>query len=309
MRASWAFSRSVSGGGETLELRYHFEPGAEADGVTLRVPAALAPAVAPAAMEWLVPGLLREKMEILVRGLPKAVRKRLVPLNETVDVILREMPQRRGPFLTALGEFLHRRFGVDIPASAWPAKALPDHLRMRVAITAPDGRELVSGRDPGLLRSRPTAARIPAEVRQRWERAGVTRWDFGELPETVDSEPAARSHWVAYPALDARAEGVDLKLFTRRDQAAAAHPGGVAALFAVHFARELKFLKRSLALPEELHPSARYFGGARGLEEAMVDRVMQDLFAAPIRSQREFAARRPPARRRSCRPGASFCTR
>ena len=96
---------------------------------------------------------------------------------------------------------------------------------------------------------------------------------------------------MAYPALDPRAEGVDLKLFTRRDQAAAAHPGGVAALFAVHFAKELKFLKRSLALPEELHPAARYFGGARRLEDAMVDRVMQDLFAAPIRTQREFAAR------------------
>jgi len=285
------FPERLQAAGRSLELRYHFEPGADADGVTLRVPAALAPAVPPAAMEWLVPGLLRDKVETLVRGLPKAVRKRLVPLNETVDVILREMPQGRGFFLTALGEFIHRRFGVDIPASAWPAEALPDHLKMRLTLTAPDGRELVSGRDPGLLRSQPTAARIPPEVRQRWERSGVTRWDFGDLPETVVSEKAASSHWVAYPALDPRAEGVDLKLFTRRDQAAAAHPGGVAALFAVHFAKELKFLKRSLALPEELHPAARYFGGARRLEDAMADRVMQDLFAVPIRTQREFAAR------------------
>jgi ATP-dependent helicase HrpA len=127
-------------------------------------------------------------------------------------------------------------------------------------------------------------------VRQRWERTGITRWDFGDLPETLASEKAAAIQWVAYPALAPGAEGVDLKLFTRRDQASAVHPKGVAALFAVHFAKDLKFLKRSLALPEELHPAARWFGGARRLEDAMAERILQDLFAAPIRTQREFAA-------------------
>jgi len=284
------FPERLQAAGRSLELRYHFEPGSDADGVTLRVPAALAPTVPPAALEWLVPGLLREKAETLLKGLPKAIRKRLVPLNETVDAILREMPQGKGSFLSVLGEFIHRRFGVDIPSSAWPGEALPDHLKMRLAITAPDGRELLSGRDPVLLRSQPTATRIPPEVRQLWERSGVTRWDFGDLPETVVSEKAASRHWVAYPALEPGAEGVNLRLFTRRDQASAAHPRGVAALCAVHFAKDLKFLKRSLALPEEVHPAARYFGGARRLEDAMADRVMQDIFATPIRTQREFAA-------------------
>jgi ATP-dependent helicase HrpA len=284
------FPERLQAAGRSLELRYHFEPGSDADGVTLRVPAALAAAVPPATVEWLVPGLLREKVETLVKGLPKAIRKRLVPLNETVDVILREMPGRQGSFLSALGQFIHRRFGVDIPASAWPSETLPEHLKMRLAITAPDGRELFSGRDPALLQTQPTATRIPPEVRQRWERSGITRWDFGDLPETVASEKAAGSQWVAYPALESGAEGVHLKLFARRDQAATAHPRGVAALFAAHFAKDLKFLRRSLTLPEELHPAARYLGGARRLEDAMVERVVQDLFATPIRTQREFAA-------------------
>jgi ATP-dependent helicase HrpA len=284
------FPERLQAAGRPLELRYHFEPGSDADGVTLRVPAALAPTVPPAAVEWLVPGLLREKAESLLKGLPKAFRKRLVPLNECVDIVLREMPQGKGSFITALGEFIHRRFGVDIPSSAWPNEALPEHLKMRLTITAPDGRELLSGRDPVLLRSQPTASRIPPEVRRRWERSGITRWDFGDLPETVVSEKAASSHWIAYPALEPGAEGVNLRLFARRDQASAAHPRGVAALFAVHFAKDLKFLKRSLALPEELHPAARYFGGARRLEDEMADRVVQGLFAAPIRTQQEFAA-------------------
>jgi ATP-dependent helicase HrpA len=254
----------------------------------LQVPSALAAAVPPATLEWMVPGLLREKLEVLVKGLPKAIRKRLVPLNETVEIIFREMPRQKTPLLTALGEFVHKRFGVDIPSAAWTGAAMPDHLKMRVAITAPGGRELASGRDPAILRSQPTATRIPPEVRQSWERAGISRWDFGDLPDALTSDPAQASPWVAYPALEPSDDGVRLRVFARRDRAQAAHPKGVAALLAVHFARDLKLLKRNLALPEELQPAARYFGGARRVEDAMADRVVQDLFAADIRSEKAF---------------------
>ncbi len=283
------YPEQMAVGRRELEVRYRFEPGTEADGVTLRVPAALAPEVAPEALEWLVPGLLREKIDILVRGLPKPIRRRLVPLASVIDTILREMPRSEGPLVSALGEFLHRRFGIDVPAAAWPANAVPDHLRMRVAITAADGRELAAGRDPALLRRPAAPGHIPAEVRARWEKTGLTRWDFGELPDVIDSPPEARSAWVAYPALEAAgAGGVNLKLYPRRDQALVAHRRGVAALCAIRCAKDVKFLKRSLALPEEVHPAARYLGGARALEAAMTDRVLQDLFAADIRSPQDF---------------------
>jgi ATP-dependent helicase HrpA len=275
-------------GGRSLGLRYRFEPGAEADGVTLQVPSALAAVVRPADLDWLVPGLLREKVTLLLKGLPKNLRTRLMPLKDTVEAILAEMPQGQGPLLSALGEFLHRRFGVNVPAAAWPADALPDHLKMRVSITAPDGRELGSGRDPAILRLQAAAGRIPSEVRQRWERSGITRWDFGDLPEVITSSDGARTAWAAYPALCAQAERIDLKLFGRRDQALAAHPKGVAALLALQAARDLKFLRRSLALPEELHPSARRLGGVRHLEDAMVGRVIQDLWAVDLRTEKGF---------------------
>jgi ATP-dependent helicase HrpA len=282
------FPERLTAAGHSLELRYRFEPAADADGVTLRVPSTLASGVPPSTLEWLVPGLLREKVELLVKGLPKTLRKRLVPLNETVEVILREMPQHQGPFLTVLGEFIHRRFGVDIPASAWTGETLPNHLKMRVAITTPDGGELVSGRDPALLQSPPVAARIPPEVRQRWERSGITCWDFGDLPEVVSGEGFTPTPWLAYPGLEPAAAGVRLKLFARRDLALAAHLKGVAALVGIELSRNIRFLKRSLALPEEVHPAARYFGGARKVEDAMADRVMRDLFAVNVRTQKEF---------------------
>jgi ATP-dependent helicase HrpA len=211
-----------------------------------------------------------------------------VPVAGAIDAILREMPRSEGPLVSALGEFLHRRFGIDVPAAAWPANAVPDHLRMRVAITAADGRELAAGRDPALLRRSAVPGHIPAEARARWEKTGLTRWDFGELPDVLDSPPGAPSAWVAYPGLEVGANGVNLKLYPRRAQALAAHRNGVAALGAIHCARDVKFLKRGLALPEEVHPSARYLGGVRALEAAMVERVLQDLFAVDIRSQQGF---------------------
>jgi ATP-dependent helicase HrpA len=282
------YPERLQAGGLTLGLSYRFEPRAEADGVTLQVPAALAAAVPPAATDWLVPGLLKEKVAVLLKGLPKALRTRLMPLKETVDAIIAEMPRGEGPLLSTLGEFLHRRFGVDVPASEWPLAALPDHLKMRVAITAPDGRELRSGRDPAILGSEEAAARIPMAVRQRWERTAITRWDFGDLPEVLSSHADDRNAWVAYPALQARADRIDLKLFGRRDQALAAHLKGVAALLALQCTREIKFLKRSLVLPEELHPAAHLLGGPRRLEDALAARVIQDLCAADVRTEKAF---------------------
>jgi ATP-dependent helicase HrpA len=286
------YPERLDAGGLSLELRYRFEPGAAADGVTLQVPSALAAAVPSADVEWLVPGLLREKVAALLKGLPKALRTRLMPLSDTLDAILAEMPRGTGGLISALGDFVHRRFGVDVPASAWPMEALPEHLKMRMAVVAPDGRQLASGRDPAILRRQPTAARVPPEARRRWERTGITRWDFGELPEVVASHPGERNAWAGYPALCAQADRVDLKLFERRDPALAAHPRGVAALLALQCGREVKFLRRSLALPEELHPAARFLGGARRLEDALAEKTIQDLFAADLRSEKAFNERR-----------------
>jgi ATP-dependent helicase HrpA len=282
------YPERLKAGEQSFGLRYCFEPGGEADGVTLQVPSGLAAAVPPAALDWLVPGLLREKVALLLKALPKALRTRLMPLKDTVDVIVAEMPRGHGPLLSALGEFVHRRFGVDVPAAAWPVAALPDHLQMRVTVTAPDGRELGSGRDPAILRLQATASRVPSDVRQLWERIGITRWDFGDLPEVITSPAGERTAWAAYPALRVQSDRIDLKLFARRDQALAVHPRAVAALLALHCGRDVKFLRRSLALPEELHPAARPLGGARHLEDAMAERVIQDLFAVDVRSEKAF---------------------
>jgi len=279
----------------SLECSYCFDPGKVDDGVTVKVPSALAPSVAPESIDWLVPGLYPQKIEALIKGLPKTYRRKLVPVKNTVDIIIREMPKTPTSLISALGEFIYRRFGLDIPAAAWSEESLPDYLKMRVAITAPDGKELQAGRDPNILRQADAGLEKSDELKAaclQWEKTGITRWDFGDLPESVSDTGEETGRWIAYPALEPSSpEGfVNIRLYRQREKALTVHLGGVAALYAILFAKDLKFLRRQLTLPADKAFMADYFGGAKNLVNQMVDRVIQDLFRKNIRSQETFYA-------------------
>ena len=277
----------------SLECTYCFDPGMDDDGVTLKIPSALAPSVAPESIDWLIPGLYPEKIETLIKGLPKTYRRKLVPVKNTVDVIIREMPKTPTSLISALGDFIYRRFGLDIPASAWSEESLPDYLKMRVSITAPDGQELRAGRNANVLRQAAAGIEKSDELkaaRAKWEKTGISRWDFGDIPEFVSDSGKKSGHWMAYLALENSGSGrhVDLRLYPQQDQALTVHLQGVAALYAIHFAKDIKFLKRHLTLPADKAFMADYFGGAQSLVKQIVDRVIQDLFAKNIRSQKAF---------------------
>ena len=272
-----------------------FDPGKREDGVTVQIPSSVAPSVPPEAVDWLVPGLLEEKITALIKGLPKEYRKRLVPVNTTVRTIVDEIPKNRGTLLTTLAEFIYRRFGVSIPASAWNAGELPEHLRMRIAILGPAGEEIRSGRDPEVLRK---SAADPMNqdrfeaARREWERGGITRWDFRDLPESLTLTGAGGETWVAYPGL--RVEGdppaLHLHLYRDRVKALAGHREGMVRLFSLCLAKELKSVRRQVALPGAAAEAARYFGGARAVEGRVYDGVMKDLFHRDIRTRAAFEA-------------------
>ncbi len=288
------YPKQLDLGGRSLECNYCFAPGTDNDGITLKVPSALTSQIPPQAVEWLVPGLLATKIEALIKGLPKVHRKKLVPVTKTVQVILREMPRTGDSLISVLGDFIHRRFAVDIPAAAWSPEALPEHLKMRICITGPDGRQLHAGRDPAIL-GRDLAGDIGHEkfeaMRQKWEKTGITRWDFGVLPELISASDDGSAGWIAYPALEpdpSTPKQVNLRLFARRQAALEIHRQGVAALFGIHFAKELKFLKRRLTLEAKAVPMADYFGGARRMQQHIFDRTVQRLFGRNIRSAKAF---------------------
>jgi len=294
------FPESIDIGKQHFDCNYRFMPGEPEDGITVKIPSSFASIVPLEPMDWLVPGLYREKITALVKGLPKSYRKKLVPLATTVDIIANEMPKTNRALISELGNFIYKRFGLEIPASAWPVGHLPEHLKMRISITGPKGEELRVGRDPAILRQGAPDTASPRllcefeDTRRKWEKAGFTRWDFQDLPETIGIKGETIAEWLVYPGLEKeffqKKPSVSLRLFLQQDEAVQSHKEGVAALFAIHFAKDLKFLKKSLTLPKKTQKLADYFGGAKQFENLLYDRVLQTLFYRNIRSRDAFYA-------------------
>lgn len=279
--------------GEThLRASYRFAPGETEDGVTVQIPAGLVSRLPTEPLEWGVPGLLREKITALIKGLPKRLRKQLVPVSRTVDVIMEEMERSDRPLLTTLAHFVYQRFGVDIPANMWAEVEIPEHLQTRVAITDHRGKELESGRDIHLLMQH-AAAVTPAsdtgaweEARRKWERKNIASWDFDTLPEYIALGPCLR----AYPALEPDEGCVGIRLFPGYEEARDSHKKGVQVLLSLRLVRDLKFLRRNWPLPKEAALATTYFGGVRKVEEALFRSLVNRLLQKDLRSKKDFEA-------------------
>lgn len=282
----------VSLGNTVFPVDYQFDPGAEADGVTVRIDAALAPSVPKEALEWGIPGLFAEKITALIKGLPKEFRRRLVPVADTVAIIDREMPRdEQLPLATALSRFVKDRMGIDVPASAWPLAELPEHLRMRVSLRGPRGEELAAGRDLGILgrsMAAPVCEEGLAQMRKRWERADITEWDMGELPPSVGYRGEDGGRYTAYPALVDDGGRVSLILAQNRDKALALHRKGVARLAARRLGPEIRMLKPRLIPPRDLDRAAGYFGGPKAVAEALYERIAGVYLEKDIRDPAAF---------------------
>jgi ATP-dependent helicase HrpA len=281
----------IAVGNSKLDLCYRFDPGRPDDGVTVKVPAPLAPTAPLEKADWKIPGLLREKITALIKGLPKEYRKKLVPIPRTVEIIVNEMEEENQSLLVSMAKFVYKRFGVDIPAREWPVDALPDYLKTRFSIIDEKGKEVNSGRDINLLRAKTTGGKkTPAfkKARSIWEKRGCTTWDFGDIPERIQirEKNGIKSH--AYPALEAGEECVNLRLFQYREEAETSHRDGVTALYRLHFKKDLRLLKRYLALPREMKPWANYFGGAEHIEQSVFEKTVRDLFEGDMRKEEEF---------------------
>jgi ATP-dependent helicase HrpA len=287
-------------GKRAFECTYRFLPGDQKDGLTVRIPLALASEIPTNELDWLVPGLYKEKITGLIKALPKAYRKKLVPIKDTVHIICNEMPAGKGALFTLLSRFIVSRFGVDIPASAWTDDLLPNHLKARILVTGKNGEEISSSREKRIL-TQPLAAgstNAGADValRKKWEKAGLTQWDFPDLPDSVTAEDKAGNVWIFYPGLalagsDPKKDQllhVDVKLFSNRILAQASHKKGVAALYVNHFSKDLRFLKKNLILPDYVKEPAKSLGGKKTIEKKLFDQAVDDLFHKNIRSREDF---------------------
>ena len=244
------FPDHVSLVNSVMPVTYSYSPGEEKDGATVRVPLPVAERLSSGELQWMVPGLREEQIGVLLRALPKNVRKTLMPLEPKVREIASQFQPGRGDFLTALAEFLNRKYRVTIRAADWPPQSLPAHLQPRVEVIDRGNKTLAAGRDLEAIRatieSRDMRSGAWEKAAQRIERAGLVEWNFGDVPETATVEEIGGVPLLGYPGLAAHEANVDLRLFRKRDEAESASALAVRRLAELAMASDLKRLWKEL---------------------------------------------------------------
>ena len=231
-----------------LPLEYHFEPGKSHDGITQTIPLSLLNQTNPERYEWLVPGLLRDKVMFLLKSLPKSQRRHFIPVPKYADDCLKNMSPESGALLPALSEQLRKLTRVEIPLSDWNVSELPLHLQMNFRLIDEDGKLLAESRDLNQLKQT-WAKQAAASFRQipdsEFEQQGLTAWTFGNLPVQTTLQQNGLE-MTAYPALVDKGDCVDLTLMDTLAQAQTQTKKGLRRLFMLAQADAIKYLNKHL---------------------------------------------------------------
>jgi len=297
------FPEALDFGAVALPLSYHFSPGADDDGVTLNVPVNLINRVESNKCEWLVPGMLEEKLVALIKSLPKALRRNFVPAPDYAKTCLDELKtgdtenlNSSQGLLQNLGRILQRLGGCEIPISAWDLTSLPQHLHMNFRIVGENGKLLRQGRDLSELQKSFTGQleeQLLTFHDVSFERDDVREWNFGDLPESVEIENDGvkmRGH----PALQLVRSSTDesriaLKLFASPQRAQLEMRDGLIALYKEVLREEIKYLSRKLPGIDTLSLRFTPFGTKTELIDDIIDTAISHTFVdnLPFPRQRE----------------------
>ena len=242
-----------------LRLDYRFAPGDDDDGLTLAIPLDVLADLDPGRFEWLVPGMLEEKVLALLRAMPKSLRRTAMPLSGVAQAFVADTHDRDGSLCEALARFLDRARGVSVPRDVWSPsrlhRMLPPHLHMRFAVTDRSGVVLCRGRRVDEIERRLVnrSARERAAVAERRARGhrGHTAWTFGAVPCEVEDR-AREGFGVLFPALRDIGSGVIIEHFQARGAAERSHRAGLVRLFSLALRRDARVLLRRLPAMDEL---------------------------------------------------------
>ncbi len=279
-------------GGTNFKLEYGFNPGDDRDGVTVSIPARASLSVSVNITDRLVPGLFREKVEALIRNLPKSFRTKLLPVSEKADIIAAGLPLSNRPLFSELSRFVKERFKVDIPAAAWSDTKIDDHLKMRLSIRDKQDREIAVSREESILKIFSDGdAQIDhgfEAVRQKLEKEGMTSWDFNDLDESIIIRESKDLSYEVYPGLQAGEKTVALCLFKTREQAEKSHLNGIRALYALTFPSDFNALEKDFRSSPGLKKQASLFGGNKIFFKALMTCITTELFSKNIRTKADF---------------------
>ena len=236
-----------------FKLSYRFEPHHPLDGVTLTLPLTVLNRISPAALEWLVPGMIREKIQLQIKALPKQIRRICVPVPEFITQFLNQNPDRNAPILPQLAQAIAKTAGdirilEQINQDEWAAFRLPEHCYFNLRIIDDGGQELAIGRDLIQIQQQlgKAAATTFRDNTQEFERDNVTAWDIGTLPESIKFA-RGKQQLTGYLGLQKEKDGrIALRLFDTSDAAEQAHRLGVIELMKLQLKEQVKDLNKGI---------------------------------------------------------------
>ena len=236
-----------------FKLSYRFEPHHPLDGVTLTLPLTVLNRISPAALEWLVPGMIREKIQLQIKALPKQIRRICVPVPEFITQFLSQNPDRNAPILPQLAQAIAKTAGdirilEQINQDEWAAFRLPEHCYFNLRIIDDGGQELAMGRDFIQIQQQlgKAAATTFRDNTQEFERDNVTAWDIGTLPESIKFA-RGKQQLTGYLGLQKEKDGrIALRLFDTSAAAEKAHRLGVIELMKLQLKEQVKDLNKGI---------------------------------------------------------------
>ncbi len=323
---SAAFPKTLRLGGVDCGATYLHEPGDAKDGVTVTVPIFALNQVHDERCEWLVPGMLKDKVLALVKSLHQRPRSRLVPLPDYAQAFIDAVPFGGGGLIDALLKHVRDKTQLDIKRNDFKLEQVPVHLLMNFRVVDEHGRQLGMGRNLAVLKAelggqarsafqalaglkvggrtepspqpspRGRGSELPplplGEGRGEGAATKHTSWDFGELPELLEVRQGSQS-LIGFPALIDKTTHVEIEVFDEPDLAARKHRAGLRRLVALQIRDALKYLEKNIPDLQKMAVAYMPLGSADGLRDQIIDLALDRAFLAePLPTDAAAFARR-----------------
>ncbi|EUD09498.1 ATP-dependent RNA helicase HrpA [Providencia alcalifaciens] len=231
-----------------FRLSYQFEPGTDADGVTVHIPLAILNQVHNVGFDWQVPGLRHELIVALIKSLPKPIRRNFVPAPNYASAFLERVPTPEGSVLDKLERELRRMTGVTVERESWQLDQLPAHLKMTYRVVNDKNKTVAEGQDLDALKNslkEKVQETLSEVVDDGIEQSGLHIWSFGELPQRYEQKRGGYSV-KAYPALVDEKNSVGIRVFETEFEQQQAMWGGVRRLLLLNIPSPIKYLHEKL---------------------------------------------------------------
>ena len=231
-----------------LKLTYQFEPGTDADGVTVHIPLPLLNQVEMTGFDWQIPGLREELVIALIKSLPKSYRRNFVPVPNYAQAFLGRAVPLEKPLLDTLIYELRRMTGVTVEAEHWNWEQIPSHLKMTFRVVDENGKKIAESMNLDELKfslKDRVQESISAVADDGIEQSGLHIWSFAELPQCYEQKQRGFSV-KAFPAIVDEKDAVGIKLFETEFEQAVAMQQGLRRLLLLNVPSPIKYLHEKL---------------------------------------------------------------